>query len=159
VAPSGVRNMGEQEEGREEGKEENIDVEQATSFFKALYSYFRQNPNGLTVLLHNISENLIDTVIENEEFRKELGFTTGQLKVASDLFWYHDDEEDIQYALSSSPNLEDTLSAIAKLAWAYSRLKSSTEVIPADVEDLIREAASTLYRIIEYIIKDIDCDP
>jgi len=146
-------------EGREEGREENIDVESAVSFFKALYNYFRQNPNGLTVLLHNISENLIDTVIENEEFRKELGFTTGQLKVVSDLFWYHDDEEDIQYALSSSPNLEDVLSAIAKLAWAYSRLKSSTEVIPGDIENLIREGASTLYRIIEYIIKGIDCDP
>jgi len=150
--------MSEEEEGKEKTVEENVDVEQAVSFFKALYNYFRQNPNGLTVLLHNISENLIDTVIENEEFRKELGFTTGQLKVVSDLFWYHDDEEDIQYALSSSPNLEDTLSAIASLAWAYNRLKSSTEVIPGDVEDLIREAASTLYRIIEYIIKDIDYD-
>jgi hypothetical protein len=147
--------MGEQEEGREE----NVDVELATSFFKAMLAYFKQNPKGLTVLLHNISENLINEIIENGELSKMLGYTAGQLNVVSDLIWNHDDEEIIQHALTNSPNLEDILSAIARLAWAYSRLVSSTEVIPGDIEGLIKEAASTLYRIIEHVITDTGSDP
>ena len=151
--------MGAQEEGREGNVEENIDVEQAVSFFKALYGYFKQNPKGLTALLHNVSENLNDIIIENGELSKMLGYAAGQLNVVTDLIWNHDNEEIIQHALTNSPNLEDTLNAIAHLAWAYARLESNTEIIPGDIENLIKESASTLYRIIEYIIKDIDCDP
>jgi len=151
--------VSEQGEDKEENVEEYVDVELATSFFKAMLAYFKQNPKGLTVLLHNVSENLISEIIENEELSKMLGYTAGQLNVVSDLIWNHDDEEVIQQALTNSPNLEDILSAIARLAWAYSRLVSNTEVIPGDIENLIKEAGATLYRIIEYVIKDIDSDP
>jgi hypothetical protein len=150
-----VRAVSEQEEG----KEENVDVERATSFFRALYNYFKQNPKSITVVLRDISENLIDTIIENGELRKDLGFTAGQLKVVSDLFWYHDDEEIIQQTLINSPNLEDIMNSIAQLATAYTILESNTEIIPGDIENLIKDSASTLYRIIEYIITDTGSDP
>ena len=151
--------MSGEEEGKEKTVEENVDVEQAVSFFRGLLAYFKQNPRGLTALLHNVSENLISEIIENGELSKMLGYVAGQLNVISDLIWNYDNEEVVQHALTNSPNLEDVLSAIAHLAWAYARLESSTEIIPGDIENLIKESASTLYRIIEYIIKDIDCDP
>ena len=147
--------MSEQEEKKEEG----IDIERAARFFGALKDYFRQNPKGLTVVLHNISVNLVDTINGNGEFREDLGYIAGQLEVVSDLIWNHDDNEVIQQALTSPSNLEDIMNALALLATAYSKLTSNTDIILGDIENIIRDAATTLYRIIEYIITDVGNDP
>jgi hypothetical protein len=143
----------------EKSKEEEIDVERAVSFFRALQEYFKQNPNTLTSVLHSISENLIDAINTNGELRKDIGFAVGQLEVVVDLLWSHDDKEIIQHALTSSPNLEDIMDVIARLAFTYNRLMSSTEIIPGEIEGIVKDTTTTLYRIIEYIISDADGDP
>jgi len=145
----------------EQGKtvEENVDVEMAVGFFRALHHYFRANPKAMTSVLHTLSENLIDTVTVSEDLRKHLGFAAGQLRVVSDLLWYHDDEEVIQHLITNSPNLEDIMNAITRLAWAYSKLKSDKTVILGEIENLIEDAVNTLYRIIEYVVTDTGSDP
>jgi len=144
---------------QEKTVEENVDVEGALSFFRALYSYFKVNPKAMSSVLHNVSENLIDTITTSEDLRKHLGFAAGQLRVVSSLIWDHDDKEVVQIALTNSPNLEEVMGAIAELARAYNRLKSGESVIIGEIENLIENAANTLYRIIEYIVTDTGSDP
>jgi len=144
---------------QEESVEENINVEGAVSFFKALYEYFRQNPKAMTGVLHTLSENLIDTIVLDGELRKELGFAAGQLRVVSDLIWNYDDDETIQHLISHSPNLEQLMAAITELAEAYNRLRSDTKTTPGGIEDLIKNAATTLYSIIAHAITDMGSDP
>jgi hypothetical protein len=144
---------------QEESVEENINVEGAVSFFKALYEYFRQNPKTVATILHIISGNLIDTIVLDGQLRKELGFAAGQLRVVSDLIWNYDDDETIQHLISHSPNLEQLMAAITELAEAYNRLRSDTNTTPGGIEDLIKNAAATLYSIIAYAITDTGSDP
>jgi hypothetical protein len=139
LAPREVRAVSEQEKT----VEENVDVDMAVGFFRALYNYFKANPKTMTSLIHNVSENLIDAIAVNGDLRKDLGFVAGQLRVVSSLIWDHDDKEVVQIALTNSPNLEEVMGAIAELARAYNRLKSSESVIIGEIENLIENAAST----------------
>ena len=144
---------------QEKTVEENVDVERAVGFFRALHHYFRANPKAMTSVLHTLSENLIDTITVSEDLNKHLGYAAGQLRVLADLIWYHDDEEAIQHLITNSPNLEDIMNAITHLAWAYSKLKNDKSVIPGEIENLMEDAINTLYRIIEYIVTDTGSDP
>ena len=145
--------------GQEVSKGEEINVERAVSFFEALLKYFRRYPKALTGVLHGISENLADTIIENGELRKELGVDAGQLKVLSDLIWDHDDNEVIQQIITSSPNLEDLMGVITLLATAYDKLESGENILLGEISDTIKEANATLYRIIELMIREENEDP
>jgi hypothetical protein len=147
--------MSEQEEKKEEG----IDIERAASFFGALQEYFKRNPKGLTNVLHNVAENLIDTINGNEELKKLIGYSVGQLEVVVSLLWNNDDAEVVQQMLVSSPYLEDTIDTIALLASAYNKLVSNTDIIPGEIEGIINDCAQRLYKIIERIITDVDNDP
>jgi hypothetical protein len=151
--------MSEQEEGKEESKKEGIDIERAANFFGGLQKYFRQNPKALSALLHNIIENVIDAINANEELRKHVGFAAGQLEVLTDIIWTYDSEESIQRALASSSNLEDIMDVIAILAKTYVKITSNTDIIPGEIENIIKDATTTLYQIIEYIIKDVSNGP
>ena len=144
---------------QEKTVEENIDVERAVSFFKDLYDYFRRDPKALTLFLHTVSENLVNMIVLNTEFRKDLGFAAGQLRIASNLIWYHDNDEFIQHVVTSSPNLEQLMAVISELAKAYSKLRSDENVSLTEIESLIENAATTLYNIVDYIMTDIDSDP
>jgi len=145
--------------GQEKTVEENVDVDMAVGFFRALHHYFRANPKAMTSVLHTLSENLIDTITVSEDLKKHLGYAVGQLKVLANLIWYHDDEEVIQHLITNSPILEDIMNAITRLAWAYSKLENDKGVILGEVENLIEDAANTLYRIVEYIVTDTGSDP
>jgi len=151
--------MSEQKGNEEENKEEEIDIERAANFFGGLQKYFRQNPKALSALLHNIIENVIDAVNANEELRKNMCFAAGQLEILSNIIWTYDSEESIQRALTSSSNLEDIMDVIAILAKVYVKITSNTDIIPGEIENIIKDATTTLYQIIEYIIKDVSNDP
>ena len=139
---------------QEVSKGEEIDIDRAARFFGALLKYFRRYPKAMTGVLHGISENLADTIIENGELRNHLGVVAGQLKLLSNLIWDHDDNEVIQQVITSSPNLEDIMDVIAQLAWTYDRLEGSTSIIPGEIENVISGANATLLRIIELIIRE-----
>jgi signal-transduction protein with cAMP-binding, CBS, and nucleotidyltransferase domain len=138
--------------------EENVKVERATRLFEALFTFFKQDPKGVIGLVHEIADGIVDTIIENEELRKELGYSAGQLKVLAHLFWYHDDKNVVQRAIADSENLEDIMDAISQLAKAYSMLKDGGTTTE-EIKKLIDSGTSALYKVIEFIMSTADCDP
>jgi hypothetical protein len=135
-----------------EEKEENVNTERAVEFFGALFDYFKENPKTATGLLHILADDVINTIIGNEELRKELGFQAGRLEITSSFIWYHDDSDAIQEKLANPDTLNDVMDAIAKLARAYSKLKGGETVSLQYIQDLIKGAASNLYEILVSII-------
>jgi hypothetical protein len=141
-----------------EEKEENVNTERAIGLFKALSTFFKQDPKGVIDLVHEIAEGIVDTVTGNGELSKELGFSAGQLKLLSHLFWYHDDKSAVQHAIADPENLENIIDAIAQLAEAYNMLKTDGSSI-GDIKNLIERAVSILYEVVEFMIGTADCDP
>lgn len=134
-------------------------MKRATRLFEALSDYFRQNPKEVSDLMHEIVNSLINEIINNVEYKKELGYPAGKLEILSNLIWYHDKEDVIQKKLTEPDTLEDVLNAISKLAEAFSFLKSGRSTAEA-IEDLINDAVLILYKIVESTISNTsDDDP
>ena len=140
-----------------EEKEENVDVERAVRFFQALSGFSKQNPGPITELLYDVVSALDDMVIVNDELGKSLGHQVGELKALMRLIWNHHKNEAVQQMLSEAEVLSDLMDTIAQVAKAYYMIRSNENAPLEDVKNLIDDATSTLYRIVDYIISS--CDP
>ena len=139
-----------------EEKEENVDVERAVKFFQALSDFSKQNPGAITELLYDVVNALDDVIIVKDELGKELGHRAGELKALMRLIWNHHKFEAVQQMLAETEVLSDLMDTIAKLAKAYYMIRSNENAPLEDVKNLIDDATSTLYRIVDYIISDDD---
>jgi len=140
-----------------EEKEENIDVERAVKFFQALSDFSKQSPGPITELLYDVVNALDDMIIVKDELGKELGHQAGELKALMRLIWNHHKSEAIQQMLAETEVLSDLMDAIAKLAKAYYIINENAPL--EGVKNLIDDATSTLYRIVDYIMYSAVDDP
>jgi cytoplasmic iron level regulating protein YaaA (DUF328/UPF0246 family) len=140
-----------------EEKEENVDVERAVKFFEALSGFSKQNPGPITELLYDVVSALDDMIIVKDELGKSLGHHVGELKALTRLIWNHHTNDVIQQMLAEAEVLSDLMDAIAQLAKAYYMIRSNENAPLEDVKNLIDDATSTLYRVVDYIISS--CDP
>ena len=140
-----------------EEKEENVDVERAVKFFQALSDFSKQNPGPITELLYDVVNALDDMIIVKDELVKELGHRAGELKALMRLIWNHHKSEAIQQMLAETEVLSDLMDTIAKLAKAYYIINENAPL--EGVKNLIDDATSTLYRIVDYIMYSTVDDP
>ena len=140
-----------------EEKEENIDVERAVKFFQALSDFSKQSPGPITELLYDVVNALDDMIIVKDELGKELGHQAGELKALMRLIWNHHKSEAVQQMLAETEVLSDLMDAIAKLAKAYYIINENAPL--EGVKNLIDDATSTLYRIVDYIMYSAVDDP
>jgi hypothetical protein len=152
VAPSGPRG----DKGVSQ-TEEKVNVEKATSFFEAFSGYFKQNPRTAIAIIRQLAEDIIETVNDNDGFRKDLGYYVGQLKAVSSLIWYHDENELVQQKVTEPEAFEDILGAMIQLARASVMLRD-TEPRLGEIGNLIDDATTSLYKIIDSLISEGD-DP
>jgi len=139
-----------------EEKEENVDVERAVKFFQALSDFSKQSPGPITELLYDVVSALDDMIIVKDELGKRLGHHVGELKALTRLIWNHHENEAVQQMLAEAEVLSDLMDTIAQLAKAYYMIRSNENAPLEDVKNLIDDATSTLYRIVDYIISDDD---
>ncbi len=140
-----------------EEKEENVDVERAVKFFQALSDFSKQNPGPITELLYDVANALDDIIIAKDELEKELGHRAGELKALVRLIWNHHKFEAVQQMLAETEVLSDLMDIIAKLAKAYYIINENAPLEGA--KNLIDDATSTLYRVVDYIIYSVVDDP
>jgi len=140
-----------------EEKEENVDVERAVKFFQALSDFSKQNPGAITELLYDVVNALDDVIIVKDELGKELGHRAGELKALMRLIWNHHKFEAVQQMLAETEVLSDLMDTIAKLAKAYYIINENAPL--EGVKNLIDDATSTLYRVVDYIIYSVVDDP
>jgi len=142
-----------------EEKEENVDVERAVKFFQALSDFSKQSPGPITELLYDVVNALDDMIIVKDELGKELGHHAGELKALMRIIWNHHKFEAVQQMLAETEVLSDLMDTIAKLAKAYYMIRSNENAPLEGVKDLIDDATSTLYRIVDYIMYSAVDDP
>jgi len=140
-----------------EEKEENVDVERAVKFFQALSDFSKQNPGPITELLYDVVNALGDVIIVKDELGKELGHRAGELRALMRLIWNHHKFEAVQQMLAETGVLSDLMDIIAKLAKAYYIINENAPL--EGVKNLIDDATSTLYRVVDYIIYSVVDDP
>ena len=140
-----------------EEKEENVDVERAVKFFQALSDFSKQNPGPITELLYDVVSALDDVIIAKDELGKELGHHAGELKALMRFIWNHHKIEAVQQMLAETEVLSDLMDTIAKLAKAYYIINENAPL--EGVKNLIDEATSALYRIVDYIMYSAVDDP
>jgi hypothetical protein len=138
------------------GPEDKERKDRAVRLLDALTDYYRLRPSLVLALIHDIANDLVDTINAKEDFKKELGYYVGQFKIMSDMLWYHDRLNVIQKAIANPQYLEDLIEAIIQSARAYSMLHSDEPITLSDVANLIEDASTSLYRFLEYALLDVD---
>jgi len=138
------------------GPEDKARMDRAVRLLDALTDYFRLRPTLILALIHDIANDLVDTINGKEDFKKELGYYVGQFKIMSDTLWYHDRLKVIQKAIAGSFTLEELTEAIIQSAKAYYMLHSDEPITLSDVANLIEDASTNLYRFLENVLLDVD---
>jgi hypothetical protein len=138
------------------GPEDKERKDRAVRLLDALTDYYRLRPSLVLALIHDIANDLVDTINAKEDFKKELGYYVGQFKIMSDMLWYHDRLNVIQKAIANPQYLEDLIEAIIQSARAYSMLHSDEPITLSDVANLIEDASTSLYRFLENALLDVD---
>jgi hypothetical protein len=141
------------------GPEDKVRTDRAVRLLDALTDYFRLRPTLILALIHDIANDLVDTINDKEDLKKELGYFVGQFKIMSDTLWYHDRLNIIQKAIANSQTLEDLTEAIIQSARAYYMLHSDEPIAISDVANLIDNASTRLYRFLEDVLFDADSKP
>jgi len=137
-------------------QEDKVRRDRALRFFDALTDYYRLRPKLVLGLIHDISNDLVDTVNAKEDLKKELGFFVGEFKILANMLWYHDNLNIIQKAIANSQTLEDITEAIILSAQALITLHRNEPVNISYLANLIDDASSSLYRFLENILIDAD---
>ncbi len=138
------------------GPEDKVRTDRALRFLDALTDYYRLRPTLILALIHDIANDLVDTINAKEDLKKELGYYVGQFKIMANMLWYHDKLNVIQKAIANPQYLEDLIEAIIQSARAYSMLHSDEPITLSDVANLIDDASTNLYRFLENALLDVD---
>jgi hypothetical protein len=135
-------------------QEEKEKAKGAVGFSTALSGYFRQRPMEAIVLLHDIVNDLVDTVNSAEDLRRDLGYFVGQLKILTYLIWTYDHLHIVHKMVADPDTHEDIIEAIARSAKAYHLLHSGEPIAIVDVAYLIDNATSNLFKVIATIVNE-----
>jgi hypothetical protein len=141
------------------GPEDKVRTDRAVRLLDALSDYFRLRPTLILALIHDIANDLVDTINAKEDLKKELGYYVGQFKIMSNTLWYHDKLNIVQKAVANPQYLEDLIEAVIQSARAYSMLHSDEPISISDVANLIDDASTGLYRFLENVLLDADNKP
>jgi len=137
-----------------EEKQEDRNVERALSFLRGLSSYFEENPHRVIDLLHELAEDLMETVGYTD-----LGIAIGQVRALTQLLWATDSRRVVQRAVSDPEGLADIIEALTQLATAYNLLKNN-KAEDSYIRDLINKAVEALKDALRGVIAFANyCDP
>ena len=139
-----------------EDQEDKVRKDRALRFLDALTDYYRLRPKLVLGLIHDIANDLVDTVNAKEDLKKELGYFVGQFKILANMLWYHDNLNIVQKAIANSQTLEDIIEAIILSAQAYIMLHGNEPANVSYLANLLDDASASLYRFIENILLDAD---
>ena len=137
-----------------EEKQEDRNVERALNFLRGLSSYFEENPHRVIDLLHELAEDLMETVGYTD-----LGVAIGQVRALAHLLWATDRERVVQRAVSDPEGLANIIEALIQLSAAYNLLKNK-KAEDSYIKDLIDKAVEALKDVLRGIIIFAGyCDP
>jgi len=137
-------------------QEDKVRKDRALRFLDALTDYYRLRPTLILSLIHDIANDLVDTIEAKEDLKRDLGLFVGEFKILANMLWYHDKLNIIQKAIANSQTLEDLTEAIIQSARACSMLHSDEPIAISDVANLIDNASTSLYRFLENVLLDAD---
>ena len=140
-------------------QEDKVRKDRALRFFDALTDYYRLRPKLVLGLIHDIANDLVDTVNAKEDLKKELGFFVGEFKILANMLWYHDNLNVVQRAVTNPQTLEDIIEAIILSTQAYIMLHSNEPTNISYLANLLDDASASLYRFLENILLDTDNKP
>jgi len=134
------------------GPEDKARTDRAVRFFDALTDYYRLRPTLILALIHDIANDLVDTINAKEDLRRDLGYLIGQLHVLAYIIWVFDHLHIIEKMVANPDTHNDIMEAIMKTARAYYLLYSGEPITISNVANLIDGAVSRLYKLIATII-------